>query len=135
MRPEPCGSGDHGWMNSSAKRNSLKSEYKGEVEQVALRARVHHEAKNWLILTDCSNAFNTMKRTAILAEAATCVPALTPFAAKCYDEISANGILSDGIGRKAEDRLLQRGATRGCHGAGVVLHAAPAGAEADTGGI
>ena len=30
-----------------------------------------------------------MKRTAVLAEAATCVPALTPFVAKCYGEMSA----------------------------------------------
>ena len=58
-------------------------------EQVALRARVHHEAKNWLTLTDCSNAFNTVKRTAMLAEAATCVPALTPFVAKCHGEMPA----------------------------------------------
>ncbi|CAN0536487.1 unnamed protein product, partial [Scytosiphon promiscuus] len=36
-----------------------------------------------LILTDCSNAFNTIKRTAVLAEAATCGPALTPFIEKC----------------------------------------------------
>ena len=59
------------------------------MEQVALRARVHHEAKNWLILTYCSNAFNTVKRTAVLAEAATCMPAPTPFVAKCYGERSA----------------------------------------------
>ena len=44
-------------------------------------------------------------------------------------------VLSHGIGRKTEDRLLQRGTTRGCHGAGVVLHAASAGAEADMGGV
>ena len=62
---------------------------RGGVEQVALRARVHHEAEKWLILTECSNAFNTVKRTAMLAEAATCVPALTPFAAKSYGELSA----------------------------------------------
>ncbi|CAM9791152.1 unnamed protein product, partial [Laminaria digitata] len=61
----------------------------GGVEQVALRARVHHEARNGLILTDCSNAFNTVKRTVVLTEAATCVPALTPFVAKCYGERSA----------------------------------------------
>ena len=61
------------------------------MEQVALRARVHHEAKHGLILTDCSNAFNTVKRTAMLAEAATCVPALTPFVAKCYGDMSAPG--------------------------------------------
>ena len=47
---------------------------------------VHHEARKWLILTDCSNAFNTVKRTAVLADAATCVPALTPFIAKCCGE-------------------------------------------------
>ena len=62
---------------------------RGGVEQVALRARVHHKAKNWLVLTGCSNAFNTVKRTATLAEAATCMPALTPFVAKCNGEISA----------------------------------------------
>ena len=42
--------------------------------------------ENWLILTDCSNAFNTVKWTAVLAEAATCVPALTPFVAKYNSE-------------------------------------------------
>ena len=62
---------------------------RGGVEQVALRARAHHLANNWLILTDCSNAFNTVKQTAMLAEAATCVPALTPFVAKCYGKLSA----------------------------------------------
>ena len=34
---------------------------RGGVEQVALRTRVHHEEKYWLILTGCSNAFNTVK--------------------------------------------------------------------------
>ena len=43
-----------------------------------------HETGNWLVLTDCSNAFNTVKRTAVLAEAANCVPALMPFVSKCY---------------------------------------------------
>ena len=89
MRPEPRGSGDHGWRSPTAKRDSLESEYEGGMEQVALRARIHHETKNWLILADCSYAFNTVKRTAMLAEASTCVPALTPFVAKCYGEMSA----------------------------------------------
>ena len=56
----------------------------GGVEHVSLRARTLHETSNWLVLTDCSNAFNTVKRKAVLAEAANCVPALTPFVAKCY---------------------------------------------------
>ena len=44
---------------------------------------------------------------------------------------TCNRVLPDGLGRKVQDRLLQRGATRGHHGTGVVLHAAPAFAEAD----
>ena len=62
---------------------------RGGVKQVALRARAHHESKNWITLTDCSNVFSAVKRTAVLAEAATYVPALTPFVAKCYGERSA----------------------------------------------
>ena len=62
---------------------------RGGVEQIALRARVPHEANNWLILTGFSNAFNTVKQTAMLAEAATCAQALTPFVAKCYGGMSA----------------------------------------------
>lgn len=48
------------------------------MEQVAIRARVHHEARNWLILIDWSYGFIAVKRTAVLAEAATCVLVLTP---------------------------------------------------------
>ena len=51
---------------------------------MGLRAGTLHETGNWLVLTDCSNAFNTVKRKAVLAEAANCVSALTPFLAKCY---------------------------------------------------
>ena len=53
------------------------------MEQVALRAPMHLEAKSWLIFTDCSNTLNTVKRTAVLTEAATCAPVLTSFVAKC----------------------------------------------------
>ena len=56
----------------------------GGVEHVGLRARMLHETGTWLVLTDCSNAFDTVKRKVVLAEAANCVQALTPFAAKCY---------------------------------------------------
>ena len=51
---------------------------------MGLRARTLHDTGNWLVLTDCSNAVNTVKRKAVVAEAANCVPALTPFVAKCY---------------------------------------------------
>ena len=40
---------------------------RGGVEQVALRARMHHETKNWLVLADCSNAFNAVERTKLAA--------------------------------------------------------------------
>lgn len=59
------------------------------VEKVVLRARVHHEEKHSLILTDCFNTFDKVKRTAVLAEAAICVSALMPFVAKCYGESPA----------------------------------------------
>ena len=59
------------------------------MEQVALRARIHHEAKNWPIPIHCFNAFNTVKRTAMPTEVATSLLALTPLVAKCYGEISA----------------------------------------------
>ena len=37
-------------------------------------------------ITDCSNAFNTVSRPAVLEEVATCVPAITQFVANYYDE-------------------------------------------------
>ena len=100
------------------------------MEQVALRARVHHEARNWLILSDRSNAFNTINRTPVLAEADTCVPALTPFIAKCYGERPALVFFQMDSG-SGKDRMFQRSAGRGRHGPGVVLHVAAASAEAD----
>ncbi|CAN0588491.1 unnamed protein product, partial [Laminaria digitata] len=56
----------------------------GGVEHVGLRPKTLHETGNWLVLTDCSNAFNTVKRTVVLEEVANCVPALTPLVSKCY---------------------------------------------------
>ena len=54
----------------------------GGVEHLGLWVRTLHETGNWLVLTDCSNAFNSGKRTAVIA--GICVPALTPFVDKCY---------------------------------------------------
>ena len=71
----------------------------GGVEHVGLRARTLHETGNWLVLTDCSNAFDTVKRKAVLAEAANYVPALTPFVAKCYGTRPAEGFLRMDSGR------------------------------------
>ena len=51
---------------------------------MGLRARMIHETGNWQVLTDCSNAFNTVKRTTVLEEVAKFLPALTPLVAKCY---------------------------------------------------
>ena len=56
----------------------------GGVEHVSLRARMLHETGNWLVLTDFSNPFNTVRRTAVLAQVAHCVPAFTPLVPKCY---------------------------------------------------
>lgn len=49
----------------------------GDVEHVGLRACTLHKMDNGFFLTDCSNAFHTVNRTAVLAKVATCVPALT----------------------------------------------------------
>ncbi|CAM9171120.1 unnamed protein product, partial [Laminaria digitata] len=57
---------------------------RGGKEHMGLRARTLHETGNWLVLTDCPNAFNTVKRTAVLEEVANCVPALTPSVAKRF---------------------------------------------------
>ncbi|CAN0458038.1 unnamed protein product, partial [Laminaria digitata] len=57
----------------------------GGVERMGLRARTLYETGNWLVLTDCPNAFNAVKRTAVLKEVANCVPALTPSVAKPAD--------------------------------------------------
>ena len=55
----------------------------GGVEHVSLRARILHEIGNWLVLADCSIAFNAIRRTAVLAEVVNFVPVLIPLAAKC----------------------------------------------------
>lgn len=41
------------------------------VEHVGLGARTQHDTDNWLVITDCSNAFNTVKRMRLLAEVVT----------------------------------------------------------------
>ncbi|CAN0339095.1 unnamed protein product, partial [Laminaria digitata] len=56
----------------------------GGVEHAGLRASTLHETGNLFVLTDFSNAFNTVRRTAVLEEVANCVSALTPLVAKCY---------------------------------------------------
>ena len=108
---------------------------RGGVEQVALRARVHDEAKNWLILTECSNAFNTVKRTVLLSEAATCVPALTLFVAKCYGKMSAPVLFQMEPGER-RNIYCPSGFNKGMPwGRRCSACRSPAGAEADTGGL
>ena len=56
----------------------------GVVEHVGLRAQTPHET-NWLVITDCSKTFNTVKMTVVvLAEVGNWVPALTLFVVNCY---------------------------------------------------
>ena len=42
----------------------------GGVEHVGLRARTLNETGNWLVVTDCSNAFGTVKMMTVLADVA-----------------------------------------------------------------
>ncbi|CAN0439236.1 unnamed protein product, partial [Scytosiphon promiscuus] len=64
----------------------------GGVERVAMEAQLVHQTGNWIIQTDCSNAFNTGKRTAIMAQAAKSLPDLVGYIARCYDEIPATAV-------------------------------------------
>ncbi|CAM9885864.1 unnamed protein product [Scytosiphon promiscuus] len=59
----------------------------GGVERVAMETQLVHQTGNWIIQTICSNAFNTGKRTAIMAQAAKSLPDLVGYIARCYDEI------------------------------------------------
>lgn len=58
----------------------------GVNKNVGLRTRALHETENRLDQTDCSNAFNPVNGTAVLAEVVTCAPALTLFVIECYVE-------------------------------------------------
>ena len=78
----------------------------GGVEHIRLRARTQPETANWLVLTDCCNAFNTVSRTAVLAEVANCMPALTPLVAKCYGTRPADVFLRIESGATRADLLL-----------------------------
>lgn len=61
----------------------------GGVERVAMEAQLVHQTGHWVVQTDCSNAFNTAKRTAIMAQAAQSTPGIVGYIARCYDEIPA----------------------------------------------
>ena len=76
----------------------------GGVERVAMEAQLVHHTGNWVFQTDCSNAFNTGKRTAIMAQAAKSLPNLVPYIARCYDEVPATAVYEMDSG---ERRKLQ----------------------------
>ncbi|CAN0359962.1 unnamed protein product, partial [Scytosiphon promiscuus] len=64
----------------------------GGVERAAMKAQLVHQTGNWIIQTDCSSAFNTGNRTAIMAQAAKGFPDLVGYIATCYDEIPATAV-------------------------------------------
>ena len=62
----------------------------GGVEHVALRARIHHEAGNWIILAGASNAVNSVLRKPMLEQVTACTLTLTGPVAKCHGERPAS---------------------------------------------
>ena len=72
----------------------------GGVEKVAMHAQLVHQTGHWVIQTDCSNAFNTAKRTAIMAQAAKSTPDLVEYVARCYDEIPAKAVFEMDSGER-----------------------------------
>eukprot|EP00903_Cladosiphon_okamuranus_P018719 g17232.t1 len=72
----------------------------GGKEKVAMRAQLVHQNGHWVIQTDCSNAFNTAKRMAIMAQAAKSTPDLVGYIARCYDEVTAKAIFKMDSGER-----------------------------------
>lgn len=64
----------------------------GGVEKVAMHAQLAYQTGYWMIQTDCSNAFNTAKRTVIMAQAAKNTPDLVGYIARYYDEVPAKAM-------------------------------------------
>ncbi|CAN0589342.1 unnamed protein product, partial [Laminaria digitata] len=81
----------------------------GGLEHVGLRARTLHETGNWLVLTDCSNAFNTVKRTAVLEEVENWH---TPLVSKCYGTRPADVFFRMDSGRPGRS-LAPAGSSKG----------------------
>ena len=72
----------------------------GGVERVAMEAQLVHQTGHWIVQTDCSNACNAAKRTAIMAQAAKSTPGLVGYITRCYDEIPAEAIYKMGSGER-----------------------------------
>ena len=70
------------------------------LKKVAMHAQLVHQTGHWVIQTDCSNAFNTAKRTAIMAQAAKSTPDLVEYVARCYDEIPAKAVFEMDSGER-----------------------------------
>ena len=107
----------------------------GGAEHVSLRARTLHETGRWLVITDCSNAFNTVRRKAVLAEVVNRVPALMPVVAKCFGTRLADVSFrmdSGEIRTIACSCGVQEGDS---HGAGNILSDVATGAEAVPRGV
>ena len=67
---------------------------------MAMKAQVMHQTGNCIIQTDCTNAFNSVKRTTIMKEAAKSVPELAGFIAKYYDGIPVSAVYEMDSGKR-----------------------------------
>ena len=101
---------------------------------MGMRARTLHETGSWPAITDGSNAFNTVKRTAVLAEVTICVPTVTPLMAMSYNTRLADVFFGWAPGRPGRS-LAPAVFSRGPHGSGNVLPGVVTGAEAVQRGV
>eukprot|EP00903_Cladosiphon_okamuranus_P005324 g5322.t1 len=62
------------------------------IAEAITESRIEDEDGRKHFETDCSNAFNTAKRTAIMARAAKSTPDLVEYIARCYDEVPAKAV-------------------------------------------
>ena len=102
----------------------------GEVEHVSQRARTLHEAGHWLVLTVCSNASNTIRRTSMHAEMAKCGPVLMRLVEKYHGTRPAHVFFWMDCG---ETRTVA--CSSGVHEFRIVLSGVATRAEAFPGGV
>ena len=97
---------------------------RGEVEQVALRARVHHEVRNWIIPDRLFQRVQHRKEDGSACRGGHLRAGTHAGHSKKLRKEARPCILPNGFREEAKDRMFQRTAARRHHGPGVILLAA-----------
>ena len=119
--------GDYALVAAAAGGSQLQGEAVEVVvaqgaEHMEPRVRALHDMTNWIVVTDCSNDFNLVNRTAFLggAQLRACTNAV-PGARCCGVRPKLTRFIPNGFRGDPDDRLVQRGPAGGPYRAGDVL--------------